>query len=245
MFNSTQMVKEYRESYNSELRSYRNELNIKIKTAAKKKSAQYIRAYGPPTFKKIEQWIRDLNVSIEGFEIMFRRSLCYVYQTFDEQRMDTILLTIDDPYKQERYVQNIYALRRDYLSITFALHNQKNMIDEAIRKRKIYERLNALHTPLAYQEEIINSIPIEIFRRKKESYISFAQKSYYDLPVTYHNRNQMIPIEKIKLQADSKVVTEVKKFLNFLNLVLSLRLILERGLTLLRKRDQMMIMSFQ
>ena len=63
------------------------------------------------------------------------------------------------------------------------------MIEEAIRKRKIYERLNALHTPLVYQEEIFNSIRNEIFQNQKESYISFTEKSYYDLPVTYHNRN--------------------------------------------------------
>ena len=46
------MVKEFRESYNSEVKSYQNQLNIKMKAAAKKKLAQYMRAYGPPTFEK-------------------------------------------------------------------------------------------------------------------------------------------------------------------------------------------------
>ena len=105
------MVKENRESYNSELRSYRNQLNIKMKAAAKKKLAQYMRAYGPPTFETIKLLIRDFNLSIEGVEVMFNRSLCYAYQIFDEQRMDAILRTIDDPYKQKRYVQNICALK--------------------------------------------------------------------------------------------------------------------------------------
>ena len=209
------MVKENRESYNSELRSYRNQLNIKMKAAAKKKLTQYMRAYGPPTFETIKLLIRDFNLSIEGVEVMFNRSLCYVYQIFDEQRMDAIQHTIDDPYIQERYVQNIYALRRDYISITITLRNQKNMIEEAIRKRKIYERLNALHTPLVYQEEILNSIRNEIFQNHKESYISFAEKSYYDLPVTYHNRNQIVPIEKNQLQDESKVVTEEKNIPEF------------------------------
>ena len=90
------MVKESRECYNNELKSYRNQLNIKMKATTKKKLSQYIRAYDPPTFEKIKLWIEDFNLSIEGVEVMFNRSLCYVYQIFDEQRMDAILCTIDD-----------------------------------------------------------------------------------------------------------------------------------------------------
>ena len=95
---------------------------------------------------------------------MFNCSLCYDYQIIDIQRMDAILRTIVGSYKQERYVQNIYVLRRDYINISITLQNQKNMIEEVIHKRKIYELLNALRTPLVYQERIINSIRNEIFK---------------------------------------------------------------------------------